>query len=64
MSFHFCFFSLVAIPIGSTSFAIGLKICAIAAGIKNYQSIIKRKKKNKYDKKVLLVKSKLRTSKS
>ena len=25
----------------------------------NYQSIIKRKKKNKYDKKVLLVKSKL-----
>ena len=59
MYFRFCLFSVVGISIGSTSFAIGLKICAIAASIKNYQSIIKRKKKNKYDKKVLLVKSKL-----
>ena len=36
----------------------GLKICAIAAGIKNYKSIIK-KKKMKHDKIVLLAKSKL-----
>ena len=36
---------------------IGLKICAIAAGIKKYKSIIK--KKRKHDKTVLLAKSKL-----
>ena len=36
----------------------GLKIYAIAAGIKNYKSIIK-KKKMKHDKIVLLGKSKL-----
>ena len=38
--------------------AIGLKICAMAAGIKMYKSIIKKKKK-KHDKIVLLAKSKL-----
>ena len=43
---------------GITSSVIGLKICAIAAGIKKYQSIIKEKKK-KDDKIVLLAKSKL-----
>ena len=31
------FTSLVGIPIGITSFAIGLKICAIAAAIKKSQ---------------------------
>ena len=36
----------------------GLKFCAITAGIKKYQSIIK-KKKTKHDKIVLLAKSKL-----
>ena len=41
------FASLLVIPIGTTSSAIGLKICAIAAEIKNYKSIIK-KKKNKH----------------
>ena len=46
------FASLVGIPIGISSSAIGLKICAITAGIKKYQSIIK-KKKNKHDKIVL-----------
>ena len=51
------FISLVCIPIGTTSSAIGLKICAIAAGIKKYKSIIKKKKK--HDKIVLLSKSKL-----
>ena len=39
------FTSLIRIPIGITSSAIGVKICAIAAGIKKYKSIIKRKKK-------------------
>ena len=45
-------------PIGITNSAIGLKICAIAAGIKKYKSIIKKKKK-KRDEIVLLAKSKL-----
>ena len=43
---------------GVASFAIGLKICAITAGIRNYKSIIKKEKK-KHDKIVLLAKSKL-----
>ena len=46
------FSSLLGILIGITSSAIGLKMCAIAAGIKNYKSIIKKKKK-KHEKKVL-----------
>ena len=52
------FTSLLGIPIGITSSAIGLKICAITARIKKYKSIIKKKKK-KHDKIVLLAKSKL-----
>ena len=52
------FASLIGIPLGITSSAIGLNICAITAGIKNYKSVIK-KNKNKHDKIVLLVKSKL-----
>ena len=52
------FASLVGIPIGITSSAIGLKLCAITAGIKKYKSIIKKKKK-KRDKIVLLAKTKL-----
>ena len=52
------FASLVVIPIGITSSAIGLKVCAITARIKKYKSIIKKKKKT-HDKIVLLVKSKL-----
>ena len=47
------FVSLPGIPIGITSSSIGLKICAITAGIKKYKSIIK-KKKNKHDIIVLL----------
>ena len=50
--------SLLGIPIGVTSSAIGLKPYAIIAGIKRYKSIIK-KKKQKYDKMVLLAKGKL-----
>ena len=52
------FASLVGIPIGITSSAYGLKIRAIIAAIKRYTSIIKKKKK-KYNKIVLLAKSKL-----
>ena len=39
------FSSLVGIPVGITSSAIGLKICAITEGIKKYKSIIKKKEK-------------------
>ena len=53
--------SLVGIPIGNTSSAIGLKIYVITAGVKKYKSIIK-KKKNKHDKIVLLAKSKLNST--
>ena len=56
--FIFDFASLVGIPIGITSSAIGLKNCAITTVIKKYKSIIKKKKK-KHDKIVLLAKSKL-----
>ena len=49
---------LFDIAIGITSSAIGLKICAITARIKNCKSIIKKKKK-KHDQIVLLAKSKL-----
>ena len=37
------FASLVGIPVGITSFAIGLKVCVISARIKKYESIIKKK---------------------
>ena len=50
---------LAGIPVGITSSAVGLKICAIAAIIKKYKSIIKKKKKKKHDQIVLLAKSKL-----
>ena len=52
------FASLTGIPIGITSSATELKIGAVTAGIKNYKSIIKKKKK-KHDKIVPLSKSKL-----
>ena len=51
---------LVCVPIGLTSSAVRLKICAITAGIKRYKSIIEKKKK-KHDKIVLLGKDKLNT---
>ena len=40
------FASLADVPAGIASFAGGIKICAITAGIKKYKSIIKKKKKN------------------
>ena len=41
----FVFASLVGIPMGITSTAVELKICVITAGIKKYESIIKKKEK-------------------
>ena len=51
------FVSLVCVLVGITSFAVRLKICAITAEIKKYNSVIKKKKK-KYDKIMLLEKIK------
>ena len=52
------FASFLGIPMGTTSSVIDLKLCAIAAGIKKYKLIIKKKKK-KHDRIVLLATSKL-----
>ena len=54
MCFHYCFclFSWI------TSSTTGLQLSPIAAGIKKFKSIIK-KKKEKHNKRVLLAKSKL-----
>ena len=54
------FASLVGVPVGIKSSAVGIRNCAITAGIKKYKSIIK-KKKRKHDKIVLLGKDKLNT---
>ena len=40
------FASLLVIPIGITSSAIRLKICAITVGIKKYESEIKKRKRS------------------
>ena len=48
------FVSLVCVLVGVTSSAVEINICAITAGIKNYQSIIMKKN----DKIVLLGKDK------
>ena len=50
--------SSIGIPIGIASSPRGLQICAIAAGVKKYKSIIKKNKK-KQDKVVFLAKFKL-----
>ena len=47
---------MIGIPIGITSTTMGLKICAITAGIEKYKSIIKKRSMIKL---VLLAKSKL-----
>ena len=51
------FASLLGVPIGIASSAIGLEVCTINAGIEKYKSIIKNKKK-KHAKIALLAKSK------
>ena len=53
------FASLVCVPFGITSSAVGLIICAIIAGIKKYKSIIKKKMKR--DKILVLRTDKLNT---
>ena len=40
------FASLVCVPVGITSSAVGTKICAVTAGIKKYKSITKKNKKS------------------
>ena len=57
----YAFVFLPGIPIGNTSSTIALKILAIAAGIKKYKSIIKKKKK-KHDHIILLAKSKFNST--
>ena len=54
------FASLFGVPVGITISAIGIKVCAITAGIKRYKSII-NKKRTKHGKTVLLAKTKLST---
>ena len=54
------FVSLVGFPVGIASSGVGLKICAVTAGIKKFKSIIKEKRK-KHDKIVSLAKTKLNT---
>ena len=49
------------VSVGITNSVVGIKVCAIAAGIKKYKLIIKKKKKNKHDEIVLLRKIKLDT---
>ena len=39
------FASLFDIPVGNVNATIGLNICVITAGIKNYKSIIKKRKR-------------------
>ena len=52
------FSSLLAFPIGITSSLVGLKNCVITAGIKNFKSIMKKRKKD-HDEIVLLGKANL-----
>ena len=54
------FSEFVCVPVGITSSAVGINICAITAGIKKFKSRIKKKKKN-HDKIVLLGKNNLNT---
>ena len=54
------FASLVFVPVGIATSAVGVKICPNLAGIKTYQSIIKKNKK-KQDQIMLLGKTKLDT---
>ena len=57
----FAFASLVCVPVGITSSAVGIKICAATAEINKYKSIIKKKKTKEHDKRVLLGKDTLNT---
>ena len=52
MFFNFCIY-FISVPAGIASSVVGLKVCAITAGIKKYKAIINTKKK-KHNKIVLL----------
>ena len=52
------FASLICVPVGITSSAVGIKICAITAGTKNCK-LMKKEKKKKHIKIVLLGKEML-----
>ena len=56
------FASLICVPVGIRSSAIGTKMCVITAGIKRYKSIIKKKNK-KHDQTVFSRKDKLNSIK-
>ena len=58
MRFNFCICFIRRFPVGIVSSVVGLKTCAITAGIKKYRSIIKQKRK-KHNNIVLLTKTKL-----
>ena len=56
------FASVFCVPVGITSSPVGIKLCAITARIKKYKPIIKKKRKeNNNDKIVLLGKDELST---
>ena len=42
----FAFASLVCVPVGITSSAVGITVCAITAGIKKFKSIIKKRRRS------------------
>ena len=42
----FAFASWVCVPVGITSSAVGIKVCAIVAEIKKYKSIIRKRRKS------------------
>lgn len=52
------FASVIGIPMGIKSTVVGLKTCAVTAGIRKYNSIIKKKRK-RYDKIAMSAKYKL-----
>ena len=53
------FVSLTGVPVVITSCVVGIKICAITAGIKKTKSTIQKQKRNKHDNIALLRKNKL-----
>ena len=49
------FASLFCVPVGITSSPVGIKLCAITARIKKYKPIIKKKRKEKNNDKIVLL---------
>ena len=61
MCFNFCTCFISLCFVGITSFAVGIKLCAITARIKTYESIKIKKKEKRHDKIGFLGKDKLNT---